>query len=285
MTQEACAVISGAGGEIGRAIASRFARDGRHIVLIDREVSNLGPLSAELIDSGAKDVLILAADQTNLDAINLAVNEIVDRIGVIGTFVANAGFARFGGFLDTSPKVWDLHVDINLNGTFHMCQAIARNMITHGMGGSITLISSCLALFHADQTGAYSATKAALLMLTKSMAAELGVYGIRANSVLPGVVETAMTRPMLSVEGCREALLQETPIGRLGRPEDVAEAVAFLAGPHAGFITGASLLVDGGQSIYGQPQWFRQDRSKPGQPRWLSTATNSPVESTHLKSV
>lgn len=277
MSEFPCVVISGAGGDIGRALAVKFASDGRDIALLDRDITNLAPVEEAIRRQGTGRILTLAADQTDPEAVDRAVSEVGETFGPIGTFVANAGFARFGGFLETSRKVWDLHVDINLNGTFYIAQAVARNMVAGGKGGSITLISSCLALFHADQTGAYSATKAALLMLTKTMAAELGIYGIRTNSVLPGVVETAMTRPMLDVEGCRDVLLQETPIGRLGRPDDVAEAVAFLAGPAAGFITGASLLVDGGQSIYGQPQWVRQDRSKAGAPQWLSNASGLPV--------
>lgn len=278
MVDSSCVVVSGAGGEIGKAIALRLAQDGRDIVLLDRDTKGLASFEPLLKERGARSVVSFDADQTDPDALDRTVTKIGERLGAIDALVANAGFARFGGFLETSRKVWDLHVDINLNGTFHLCQAVARNMVAGGNGGSITLISSCLALFHADQTGAYSATKAALLMLTKTMAAELGIHGIRTNSVLPGVIETAMTRPMLEVDGCRENLLQETPIGRVGRPEDVAEAVAFLAGANAGFITGAALLVDGGQSIYGQPQWVRQDRSTPHDPRWLSTATGLPIE-------
>jgi NAD(P)-dependent dehydrogenase (short-subunit alcohol dehydrogenase family) len=115
----------------------------------------------------------------------------------------------------------------------------------------------------------YNTTKSALLMLTRSMAAELGVYRIRTNAILPGVVETAMTLQMLEEPGRRETLLAETPIGRLGQPDDVAETAYFLASPQAGYITGASLLVDGGQSIYGQPAWIHQERSVFFEPKWI----------------
>lgn len=269
MPEASAVIVTGAGGEIGQAIARRFARDGRPVALFDRTDDTLGALADDLRASGAPAVGIYVADQGHRAEVDAAVDRARVDLGPIGSLVANAGFARMAGFLDMPEKIWARHVDVNLNGTFHTCQSVARRMAEDRLGGSIVVVSSCLALFHADQTGAYNATKSALLMLTRTMAAELGIHRIRANAVLPGVIETAMTRGTLAEPGRADALLAETPAGRLGRPEDVVNAVHFLDGPEAGFITGASLLVDGGQSIYGQPQWTRQDRSTPHDPKWL----------------
>ena len=269
MTSATAAIITGAGGEIGQAIARRLAADGRPIALFDRIVDGLDELADDLRRAGAPEVGLYAADQGERAQVDDAVSRARAELGVIGTLVANAGFARMAGFLEMPERIWARHVDVNLNGTFHTCQSVARQMAADRQGGSIVVIASCLALFHTDQTGAYNATKAALLMLTRTMAAELGVHRIRANAVLPGVIETAMTRRTLAEPGRSDALMAETPIGRLGQPGDVAGAVRFLDSAEAGFITGASLLVDGGQSIYGQPQWTRQDRSTPHDPKWL----------------
>jgi NAD(P)-dependent dehydrogenase (short-subunit alcohol dehydrogenase family) len=269
MSNPSSVIVTGAGGDMGRAIALRFARDGHPVALFDRTTDFLGDLADEVTTAGAAAVGIYAADQGDRAAVEAAVTAAISDLGPVGTLVANAGYARLAGFLEMPEKIWSRHVDINLSGTFHTCQAVARKMAEARKGGSIIVMSSCLALFHSDQVGAYNATKAALLMLTRTMAAELGVHGIRANAVLPGVVETGMTQSTLAEPGRREALLAETPVGRLGQPADVAEAVHFLAGHTAGFITGASLLVDGGQSIYGQPKWVRQDRRIPHEPKWL----------------
>ena len=119
-------------------------------------------------------------------------------------------------------------------------------------------------------SGAYGVTKAGLLTLVKSAAAELGVHRIRVNAVLPGVIETAMTRGMPDEPGVRQGLLGKTPLGRLGEPSGVVAAIEFLASSKAAWITGSSLLVDGGQSIYGQPSWIQQGRSIAHEPAWVA---------------
>ncbi|MBN9235778.1 short-chain dehydrogenase [Mesorhizobium hungaricum] len=268
MTSSSAVIVTGAAGDIGRGLARRFAMDRRAVALLDRTDESLAALADELKALGATSVGVYFADQCDRGAVDAAVAQARSDLGPIGTLVANAGYARLASFLDMPEKVWDRHVDVNLSGTFHTCQSVARVMAEQRAGGSIVVISSCLALYHTDQTGAYNATKAALLMLIRTMAAELGVYRIRANAVLPGIVDTAMTRQTLAEPGRLEAVLADTPLGRIGQTEDVAEAVYFLASEAACFITGASLLVDGGASIYGQPQWVRQDRRTPFEPRW-----------------
>lgn len=263
-------VITGAGGDIGGSIARRFAKDGCRIALIDRTEQQVAPMAEEILATGANNCIALSADQLDRNSIDVAFETIASRMGAPHVLVANAGLARFGAFLDITPKDWNLHIGVNLTGTFHVCQAAAKLMAQHRRGGAIIVNSSCLALEHTDMTGAYNVSKSALLMLVRTMAAELGIYRIRANALLPGVIETAMTAPMITDPACRGRLLSETPAGRLGQPEDVAEAAYFLASDAASFITGASLLVDGGQSIYGQPRWYRQDRAEAFEPRWIS---------------
>jgi len=277
MNAKRIVVVTGAGGDIGRAIAGRFARSGCELALLDRNKALVSPLIEEMRNAGAPEVIAVAADQLDRTSIDRAFAFVADQLGTPDVLVANAGFARFGAFIDISPKDWALHMGINLDGTFHVCQAAARLMAGGKQGGSIIVNSSCLGLEHTDMTGAYNISKAALLMLVRTMAAELGAYRIRANALLPGVIETAMTSEMLGDPQCRSRLLGETPIGRLGRPLDVAEAAHFLASEQAEFITGASLLVDGGQSIYGQPSWYSQDRTTPFEPRWLSAFQSSKV--------
>ncbi len=272
MVQPKTVVITGAGGALGQVIAEDFARGGLAVALIDRAEDGLADLAARLDRQGASAVRWYLADQTDRAAVDTTLAKVVDDLGSLDILVANAGFARMAGVEDISQAIWSRHIDINLTGTFNMCQATARHMIAARTGGAICVVSSCLAKFHSDQNIAYCTSKAALLTMTRALAAELGVHGIRANCVLPGVIETAMTKAVLDMPGQRTGLLAKTPAGRTGTPSDVANAIRFLCSDQASFITGAELLVDGGQSLYNQPQWIQQDRLTPHEPRWVSTA-------------
>jgi NAD(P)-dependent dehydrogenase (short-subunit alcohol dehydrogenase family) len=224
---------------------------------------------ADLADDDGPFALWAVADQTARASVEDAFGSVVEQLGVPTVIVANAGYAKFGGWLEMSPRDFERHVGVNLVGTFHVVQSAARHMRDARSEGAVTIISSSLGLYHSDQVGAYCVTKAALLSLTRSMAAELGVHCIRVNSILPGVVETSMTQLMLDEPGVRDDLLDQTPLGRLGRPSDIADAVAFLSSDASAWVTGATMTVDGGQSMYTQPQWIKQLRTTPHEPNWV----------------
>lgn len=270
MADRGLVVVTGAGGGLGSGIVSRFLEAGYHVAALDRSVEAVVQAAEGWRSSGYTGFHTVAADQTNRDQIDAVMQSSVDEHGPLEGVVANAGYAKFGSFLEMPARDWQRHVDINLNGTFHVCQAAARHLADQRSGGWITVIASNLAIGHADQVGAYCTTKAALLSMVKSASAELGVHRIRVNAVLPGVVETAMTQGMLKQPGVMDGLLAKTPIGRLGSVDDIASLLLYLASVQSQWITGASILADGGQSIYGQPAWVAQDRTVPHEPAWVS---------------
>ena len=261
------ALVTGAAGDIGAATAKQLAREGANVVIFDRKQELLADTDADCRAVGAR-TLALGVDQTSRDRIEEAVAEAIDFGGRIDVLFANAGYGKFAPFLSIPTREWHRHVDVNLTGTFDVCQVVAQRMADDRLGGSIVVNASSGAVTHSDQLGAYCATKSALRMLVFAMAAELGTHRIRANSVLPGVVETGMTAPMLEDEKHRDVLTSETPVGRLGLPEDVAAAVCFLASEEAGFINGVDLLIDGGQTIHGHPRWFRLDYRDAHEEKW-----------------
>ena len=260
-------LVTGAGGDIGAATAQRMAAEGAALVLFDRKEELLADIRATCESAGAA-VQTFGVDQTDRARVDEAIGVAWERAGRIDAVFANAGYGRFSPFLSISEGDWHRHVDVNLSGTFHVCQSVARRMAEDRGGGSIVVNESSGAVTHADQLAAYCSTKAGLRMLVMGMAAELGTHRIRVNGVMPGVIETGMTAPMLADERHRETMLAETPAGRLGVAADVAGLVCFLSSDDAGYITGESILIDGGQTIHGHPRWFRLDYRDAHAERW-----------------
>lgn len=260
------AIITGASGELGQAVAKKLQLEDYHLALLER-TSELAQAAVQKLGNN-DNIRGFAANQESRDEIEAAMQAVSEWGGSPNVLVANAGYAKYSPMLDMPAKVWNRHIEVNLSGTFHVCQIAAQQMAQAQRGGAITVISSSLAVAHSDQVGGYCISKAALLPMVKAFAAELGIHRIRVNAILPGVIETSMTSQMLAAPGVRNDLLDNTPAGRIGTPQDIAQTVAFLSSDAAEWITGAELKVDGGQSIYNQPQWIKQGRSTPHQPTW-----------------
>lgn len=237
------AFITGGSRGIGRAVARRLAEEGCAVgidYLQAREQAQ--SLVSELTARGCPAMAVQAdvADQT---AITAAIRQVEEAFGPVSLLVNNAGIAGQHQFQDITSSFWHRIFAVNVDGAYHTIQAVLPHML-HEKAGCIVNISSIWGQRGASCETAYSATKAALIGLTRSLAMELAPSGIRVNCVAPGVIHTDMVEVLGQETLC--ALAEETPVGRLGTPEDIAAAVAFLAGDGASFITGQVLTADGG---------------------------------------
>lgn len=237
------ALVTGASGGIGRAIALKLAQDGYAIAVhCHRNEHKAQTVCDEIAAMGGR-AEVFVCDITDADAVDYMVNEICRTLGCVTVLVNNAGIAQQKLFTDLSVDEWQRMMAVHVDGAFYTCRAVLPDMI-RAHSGSIVNISSMW-----GQTGGscevhYSTAKAALIGLTKALAKEVGPAGIRVNCVAPGVIRTEMLAE-LSRETLND-LEEETPLCRLGTPEDVAAAVAFLVSDGAGFITGQVLAPNGG---------------------------------------
>lgn len=237
------ALVTGASRGIGRAIAVELAREGWAVgvnYLEHREAAEL--LVRRLRDSGHMAIAV-GADVADRQAVEAMVQATKAELGPVGLLVNNAGISRQGLFQDTDDEAWDRTLAVNLTGARNTAKAVLPHMLSEKQGCIIN-ISSIWGLRGASCEVAYACSKAAIIGLTRSLALELAPSGIRVNCVAPGCIETDMVRA-LGAE-TRAMLVEETPMGRLGTPEDIAHAVAFLASERAAFLTGQVLTADGG---------------------------------------
>ncbi|HLX26141.1 MAG TPA: SDR family NAD(P)-dependent oxidoreductase [Candidatus Cybelea sp.] len=238
------ALITGASRGIGRAIAVEFAKRGADVALVGRDMAALEETAGLCADSRPGAVAhVFRGDVTDQASVEEVVAETVKRFGRIDCAIANAGQSIDSLLLRLKAETIDQLLNVNLKSAFYLCGAVAKPMMKQ-RSGSIVLVTSIVGMMGNAGQAAYAASKAGLIGLCKSLAKELGSRNIRVNAVAPGLIETAMTEKM--PEGAREFLVKQAALGRAGRPEDVSGAVAFLCSDAAGYITGQTLVVDGG---------------------------------------
>jgi 3-oxoacyl-[acyl-carrier protein] reductase len=237
------ALVTGAGRGIGAAIARALAAEGAIVYAGDIDPVTVKD-SVRIIAETGGDAIPVELDVASEESVRAAVAEMVGAHGRVDILVNNAGISRPAMLHKMTDEQWQTVLDVNLTGLFRTIRAVSASMIEHG--GAIVNVSSLAGRRGSIGQINYAAAKAGVLGLTTSAALELARYGVRVNAVAPGVVETDMTRTLLTDERFRDKYVRDIPLGRIGKPDDIADAVLYLVSPRAGFITGQVLSVDGG---------------------------------------
>lgn len=250
-------LITGAGGGIGRGIAVRFAAEGAKVGVLDILAQGVEQ-TVELIAQQGGTAVPLIGDVRESEQVRSAVTALRQAFGAIKVIVNNAAVMPAGALHETSLEDWDGVFTVNVRGAYLVCREVIPDMLASG-GGSIIHMASITGVRGLPGIAAYSATKGALIALTRAMSTDYARYGIRVNSVSPGTIDSPMLHDFLAAQRDPEARRQEFnaihPIGRVGTIEEVASVFVFLASDEASFVTGANYSVDGGMSAKGeQPQ-------------------------------
>jgi L-rhamnose 1-dehydrogenase len=241
--------VTGASAGIGRAAAIGAARHGADVVInFSRDEAGAAAAVAEIEALGQRG-LSVKGDVSDPATAKDFVAKAVEAFGKVDVFVNNAGICPFHAFLDMPVETFERTMRVNLHGAYFMVQAAANQMVAQGHGGSIVAVSSISALVGGEYQTHYTPTKAGLHSLMQSTAIALGRHGIRCNSVLPGTILTDINKEDLADMEKRERMAARIPLGRLGQPDDLEGPIVFLASDLARYVTGASLLVDGGAFV------------------------------------
>ena len=252
------ALVTGAVGSIGRAIAERMAAHGADIVVADLDEASTAEFARELAERHGGRAIGVDVDVTDADSLEAAADRAERELGVVDVIVANAGILSAKPALEMELGQWQSVIGVNLTGAFLTATVFARRLQASGRPGSVIFSSSLFGLRGGRGNAAYSASKFGVIGLAQTMAAELARDGIRVNSVCPGQIASAMLNDLFSrraeqngssVDHEREVFVERIPSGRLGSAEEVADTFVYLASDLAGYVTGHSLLVDGGWQV------------------------------------
>ncbi|MEK9627631.1 MAG: SDR family oxidoreductase [Nitrospinota bacterium] len=235
------AIITGGGTGIGRATATAFCREGAKVILFGRRKEKLEKTAEELGNSA----FVVQGDMTNNDDLDQLINQTLQNFKGIDILVNNAGLFNGAPLHEITDSQWDEMMDINIRSVFQLTRRVLPVMLAQ-KSGSIIHISSILGLIAVPQVAAYNVSKGALNQFSRSIAVEYGPSGIRSNSICPGLIETDMTADLMKDEDLMKEWSKDYPIGRFGKPEDVASACLYLASDESSFVTGTVLPVDGG---------------------------------------
>jgi 3-oxoacyl-[acyl-carrier protein] reductase len=243
-----CALVTGAGRGIGKAIALRLARAGADVAVVDRDSGWAESTAGEIAALGRKSWWA-AADVGDYDQVQNFVAGTIAALGKIDILVNNAGTSKAQPFLEITREAWEAQLNVHMSGTFYCAQAAARDMRTRSYG-RIVSIASVAGLMGPIDLAAYGAAKAGIIGLVRAMSLELADYGITANAIAPGPIDTELLRSAWPADVYAERS-EHIPLRRLGKTEEIAHAVEFLASPEAGYISGVIIPVDGGSVAAG----------------------------------
>ena len=246
MSERKAAIVTGASRGIGRAAALRLAKMGMNIVFTYNSGIEAAEETKALCEAEGVEVLAVQADVSSSENCDQLVEQTMDAFGRVDVLVNNAGITRDGLIIRMTDEQFDQVIDTNLKGAFYMMRAVSKQMMKQRSGRIINISSVVGVMGNAGQVN-YAASKAGVIGMTKSLARELASRKVTVNAIAPGMIETDMTAVMS--EKAKEAMKDAIPAGEMGKPEDIAGTIAFLAGEDSRYITGQVICVDGGMAI------------------------------------